>query len=115
MSSLTVTLGSPDASKVLLQLISHSALNGTDFAAGSNFTITNNDPTVVSVPDSAPAPGSGGTLNLSVSVLGVGSADAHVTQTAADGTMFEGTATIVVLPTPTPGQVSLEVNFVVGP
>lgn len=115
--ALTVTLGSPEAAKVLLQVESHSAVNGADFAKGATFAITSNDPTVATVDPTQIPPLTPGlqSFQIPVTVLAAGSTDFHVVETAGDGTVFEGTDTLVVQPAPAPGQTHIVVSLVVGP
>lgn len=98
--------------KVTLAIDGHSANNGAPIPEGSTVSITNNDPTVATFDTSvAVPPGGAQHLELPVTILAKGSTDAHVTVTTPDGSVFEGTATLVVAE-PVPGLASISVMFV---
>lgn len=115
--ALTVTLSSPEASRVKLRIESHSAVNGADFIAGATFAITSNDPAVATVDVSQIPPLAPGVraFELPVSILAAGSTDITVTETAADGTEFTGADSLVVNPAPAAGQTHIAVALVVSP
>jgi hypothetical protein len=104
---LEIKLGS----KVKLQIDGHSALNGATIPEGSTVVITSNDPTVATIADVTVPAGGAQTLVTDVTVLAVGTTDAHVVVTAPDGTVFEATDTLVVDPAAQPGLVRITATF----
>ena len=97
---------------VLADIIGHSAVNGANIPDGSTISLSSNDTTVATVPDSVPVPpgGAPSITDIPVTVVAVGSADIHLTVTAPDGSVFEDTASIIV-GQPVPGLVRVELNL----
>jgi len=94
---------------VLADIIGHRAVNGATIPEGSNVSLSSNDTSVATVPDTVAVPpgGAPSLTDIPVTILAVGSADIHVSVTTPDGTIFEDTASIVV-GQPVPGLVRVE-------
>ena len=94
---------------IVLDILGHSANNGAPMPGGATIALTSNDPTVATVPASVmvPADGSQSVTDVPVTILAKGSTDIHAVLTAADGTEYQDTATLVVAE-PVPGLARIE-------
>ena len=92
----------------------HSAVNGAVIPDTAKIALTSNDPTVATVPATVPVPAGGAqsiTVPVTLTATVAGSTDIHVTVTAADGSKFEDTATLLVAVV-APGLASVTLTLV---
>lgn len=94
---------------VVLDILGHSANNGAPMPGGAVIALTSNDPTVATIAESVtvPADGAQSILGIPITILGKGSTDIHEALTAADGTVYEDTQTLVISE-PVPGLLRIE-------
>lgn len=92
---LRITLG--DTKPVVFRIEGHSDVNGAVIAEGSTITLSSNDPTIGTVPDTFTVPAGGAkSLDVPVTVTQVeGSTDIKATVVTPEGT-FEIADTLVV-------------------
>lgn len=105
---LIVNLGAT----VVAQLDGHSASNGANIPANSTITLTSNDMTVATVPDTVPVPSDTQSIpNIPVTILAVGATDISFHLVTPDNTPYDGVANLVVNPAPAPGLVSVSITL----